>query len=197
MDYADILAQVPLFAPMKKRELKKIAEAVEELAYEPGEMVITEGERDARLFVLLEGEVEVIKGLGQPGQRLLARLGPGGYFGEMSVWGDAVRTASVRATDSARMLSLGDFNLRQAMERHPYIAVELLNVMSRRMQQMEERLLGVLGGLVPICASCKNIRQADGSWISVERFVEEHSEADFTHGLCPECKKRLYPELEN
>lgn len=77
MDYADILAQVPLFAPMKKRELKKIAEAVEELAYEPGEMVITEGERDARLFVLLEGEVEVIKGLGQPGQRLLARLGPG------------------------------------------------------------------------------------------------------------------------
>jgi CRP-like cAMP-binding protein len=197
MDYAEILAQVPLFGPMKKRELKKIAEAAEELLYEPGEMIITEGERDSRLFVLLEGEVEVIKSLGQPSQRRLARLGPGGYFGEMSVWGKAVRTASVRATGPARMLSLGDFSLRQAMERYPYIAVELLNVMSLRMQQMEERLLGVLGGLVPICASCKNIRQDDGSWVSVERYVEEHSDADFTHGLCPECKKCLYPELEN
>lgn len=193
MDHLEILAQVPLFAPMKKRELKNISETAEELLYEPGEMVIKEGERDGRLFVLLEGEVEIIKGLGQPGERLLRRLGPGAYFGEMAVLGDALRTASVRAVGPARMLSLRDFNLRQAMERHPYIAIELLNVMSRRMQQMEQRLLKALGGLVPICASCKSIRQPDGSWVAVETYVQQHSDADFTHGICPECKKRLYP----
>ncbi|MBU4277499.1 MAG: cyclic nucleotide-binding domain-containing protein [Proteobacteria bacterium] len=195
MDPLEILAQVPLFAPMKKRELKNISETAEELLYEPGEMVINEGERDGRLFVLLEGEVEIIKGVGQPGERLLRRLGPGAYFGEMAVLGDALRTASVRAVGPARMLSLRDFNLRQAMERHPYIAIELLQVMSRRMQQMEQRLLKVLGGLVPICASCKSIRQPDGSWVAVEQYVQEHSDADFTHGICPKCKKRLYPEF--
>ena len=195
MDNLEILAQVPLFAPMKKRELKNIGETAEELLYEPGEMVIKEGERDGRLFVLLDGEVEVIKGLGQPGERLLRRLGPGAYFGEMAVLGDAVRTASVVAIGQARMLSLRDFDLRQAMERHPYIAIELLQVMSRRMQQMEQRLLKVLGGLVPICSSCKSIRQPDGSWVAVERYVQEHSDADFSHGICPECMKRLYPDL--
>jgi len=197
MDHLEILAQVPLFAQMKRRELKNISETAEELLYEPGEMVINEGERDGRLFVLLEGEVEIIKGLGQPGERLLRRLGPGAYFGEMAVLGDALRTASVRAVGQARMLSLRDFNLRQAMERHPYIAIELLNVMSRRMQQMEQRLLKVPGGLVPICASCKAIRQPDGSWVAVEQYVQEHSDADFTHGICPKCKKRLYPELSD
>jgi len=195
MDHLDILAQVPLFAQMNKRELKNISETAEELLYEPGEMIINEGERDGRLFVLLEGEVEIIKGLGQPGERLLRRLGPGAYFGEMAVLGDALRTASVRAVGQARMLSLRDFNLRQAMERHPYIAIELFQVMSHRMQQMEQRLLKVLGGLVPICASCKSIRQPDGSWVAVEQYVQEHSDADFTHGICPKCKKRLYPEL--
>ncbi|MBU1274066.1 MAG: cyclic nucleotide-binding domain-containing protein [Proteobacteria bacterium] len=195
MDRLDILAQVPLFAPMKRRELKEINAMAEELLYEPGEMVITEGERDGRLFVVLEGEVEVIKGLEQGSPRLLRRLGQGAYFGEMAVLGDAVRTASVKALGQARLLCLQDFNLRQAMERHPYIAIELLQTMSRRMQQMEQRLLKVLGGLVPICASCKSIRQPDGSWVAVERYVQEHSEADFTHGICPDCIKRLYPEL--
>ena len=97
MDHLEILAQVPLFAPMKKRELKEHRlKPPRNCLYEPGEMVIKEGERDGRLFVLLDGEVEVIKGLGQPGERLLRRLGPGAYFGEMAVLGDAVRTASVR-----------------------------------------------------------------------------------------------------
>ncbi|MCF8044098.1 MAG: cyclic nucleotide-binding domain-containing protein, partial [Desulfarculaceae bacterium] len=195
MDHLEILAQVPLFAPMKKRELKNISETAEELLYEPGEVIIHEGERDGRLFVLLEGEVEVLKAQGQPGERLLRRLEPGAYFGEMAVLGDALRTASVVAVGQARLLSLRDFNLRQAMERHPYIAIELLQVMSRRMQQMEQRLLKVLGGLVPICASCKSIRQPDGSWVAVERYVADHSDADFSHGICPECKKRLYPEF--
>ena len=180
---------------MKKRELKSIADMAEELLYEPGEVVIREGERDGRLFIVLEGEVEVLKGMDGPSPRLLRRLGPGAYFGEMAVLGQAVRTASVKAVEQARLMCLKDFNLRQAMEHHPYIAIELLQMMCRRMQHMEERMLKALGGLVPICASCKSIRQPDGTWVAVERYVEEHSEADFTHGICPECKKRLYPEL--
>jgi len=52
-----------------------------------------------------------------------------------------------------------------------------------------------LSGLLPICANCKRIRDDDGYWHQVEVYVTKHSEADFTHGLCPECMKALYPDL--
>lgn len=52
-----------------------------------------------------------------------------------------------------------------------------------------------LEGLLPICSSCKKIRDDKGSWIQIESYIHDHSEADFTHGVCPECIKKLYPEL--
>ena len=52
-----------------------------------------------------------------------------------------------------------------------------------------------LKGLLPICSSCKKIRDDDGYWQNVEKYIREHSEAQFTHGICPECAQRLYPEV--
>jgi len=52
-----------------------------------------------------------------------------------------------------------------------------------------------LQGILPICASCKKIRQEDGGWIGLEKYISERSAARFSHGLCPECKVRLYPEF--
>ena len=51
-----------------------------------------------------------------------------------------------------------------------------------------------LSGLLPICSGCKNIRDDKGYWIQIEEYVRSHSEADFTHGICPGCRSRLYPE---
>ena len=53
----------------------------------------------------------------------------------------------------------------------------------------------VLGGLLPICASCKKIRDDTGYWNKIEAYIHDHSEADFTHGICPTCARKLYPEL--
>ena len=53
----------------------------------------------------------------------------------------------------------------------------------------------LLHGLLPICASCKKIRDDTGSWNVLESYICEHSEAAFTHGLCPECARQLYPQL--
>jgi two-component system, sensor histidine kinase and response regulator len=50
----------------------------------------------------------------------------------------------------------------------------------------------VLHGILPICASCKRIREADGKWAPVESYVREHSNAEFTHGLCPDCAKQTW-----
>jgi hypothetical protein len=52
-----------------------------------------------------------------------------------------------------------------------------------------------LSGFLPICASCKNIRDDKGYWNQIEAYISEHSEAEFSHGICPECAQNLYPDL--
>ena len=52
-----------------------------------------------------------------------------------------------------------------------------------------------LRGLLPICAACKDVRNDDGYWIQVESYLKSHSGLDFTHSICPECVKKLYPEF--
>lgn len=67
----------------------------------------------------------------------------------------------------------------------------------RLIVRLEQALANVnaLSGLLPICASCKKIRDDRGYWHQVEAYLSSHSQAQFTHGICPECAKRLYPEL--
>lgn len=62
-------------------------------------------------------------------------------------------------------------------------------------RELQEALTRVkaLSGLVPICASCKRIRDEKGAWNPLEAYIEGHSNAEFTHGLCPECARELYP----
>lgn len=52
-----------------------------------------------------------------------------------------------------------------------------------------------LSGLLPICSSCKKIRDDEGYWQQIEEYIRDHSEADFTHGICNECVEELYPEF--
>jgi hypothetical protein len=54
--------------------------------------------------------------------------------------------------------------------------------------------VGTLEGILPICASCKKIRQEDGDWTVLEKYISERSESRFSHGVCPECMAKLYPE---
>jgi len=63
--------------------------------------------------------------------------------------------------------------------------------------QLEDALTQVktLKGMIPICASCKKIRDDDGYWQQVEQYISSHSSAEFSHCLCPECLQKLYPEF--
>lgn len=56
--------------------------------------------------------------------------------------------------------------------------------------------VNVLSGLLPICSSCKNVRDDNGYWNKIETYISRNSEADFTHGICPECAKRIYPDID-
>ena len=92
----------------------------------------------------------------------------------------------------------GDFNdndARLASAFGDIASVALQN--SRNLDQLRDALARIktLRGLLPICASCKKIRDDQGYWNQIEKYIGEHSEADFTHSICPECAKKLYPEI--
>ena len=81
--------------------------------------------------------------------------------------------------------------LKQEMDRRKNRELELRR--SNEELQMALKEVKVLRGLIPICASCKKIRNDGGFWQQLEEYLSEHSEAEFSHGLCQPCIKKLYP----
>jgi F0F1-type ATP synthase assembly protein I len=76
--------------------------------------------------------------------------------------------------------------IRKADKEKSKIILELHNALDE---------VKTLSGFLPICASCKKIRDDKGYWNQIEAYISEHSEAEFSHGICPECSKKLYPEI--
>ena len=112
--------------------------------------------------------------------------------------GYAVGTLCV-VDQTPRELNLAQSDALRALGRAVVSQLELRRHVQERdnlLQQLNAAALNIkiLKGLLPICASCKKIRDDKGYWNQIEVYVADHSEADFTHGCCPECAKQLYPD---
>ena len=75
-------------------------------------------------------------------------------------------------------------------------AIWVTTLLSIKIIKEAKKEIKVLRGFLPICSSCKNIRDDDGYWSQIESYIDSHSEAKFSHGICPECFKKLYPGYE-
>jgi DNA-binding NtrC family response regulator len=95
----------------------------------------------------------------------------------------AQRTCELRQANEALR---GEIEQRKAAQQEREVLIQELR------QALAE--VKTLSGLLPICSSCKNIRDDSGYWRQIEEYIRQHSDAEFTHGICPECVKRLYPE---
>lgn len=73
---------------------------------------------------------------------------------------------------------------------------ELLQLEKSKLEDALSRV-EILSGLLPICASCKKIRDDKGNWNQIESYIRDHSEVEFSHGICPDCEKNLYPEYHD
>jgi sigma-B regulation protein RsbU (phosphoserine phosphatase) len=75
--------------------------------------------------------------------------------------------------------------------------VEMQDALATKIEELHRALdqIKTLRGIVPICSNCKKIRDDQGYWNQVEVYVRDHTEAEFSHSVCPECRKELYPEI--
>jgi len=87
---------------------------------------------------------------------------------------------------------------KHQMERLEALVRERTSVLEETNAKLSQALAKIqtLSGLLPICAGCKKIRDDSGLWSQVETYIAKHSEAKFTHGLCPDCARTFYPDVE-
>ena len=109
----------------------------------------------------------------------------------------AILASNYYFTDSDGDSTFGGDLVRLLMFLFAALLISLLNGVRRRLySELQEALAQVklLRGLLPICASCKMIRDEKGDWHQIESYISDHSEATFTHGTCPECFKKQFPD---
>jgi CRP-like cAMP-binding protein len=117
----DVLARMPLFARLDDRELLRVMQAVQVRRCADGEFVIREGDRGDELFIVLEGQVRVVRGA-----QTLAHLGPGEHVGEMALIRSVPRSASVIADGTAEVISIRRADFFEILRKEHEVAVKML-----------------------------------------------------------------------
>jgi CRP-like cAMP-binding protein len=125
-----ILARTPVFAGLPRRLLARLAVQLFEKAYAPGEAVFLEGDPGKGLFVVLDGEVEVLRETAQGPQRIVA-FGPGTAFGELALIDDLPRSATARATAPTRLLILYRTHFEELVAGDRTVAVTVMKNLLR------------------------------------------------------------------
>ena len=139
------LSEIPLFRSLPPHELDRLLETFETLTTPAGALLIQEGQPSSRFFVILQGQVEILKALGSREESRLGLRGPGEFIGEMGLLNqDGLPTATVRILEDARLLAIqfSDFNL--LLGRYPSLAYELASVLSVRMTAAQDETIRTL-----------------------------------------------------
>ena len=192
MKKEDYIAQVSIFSYFRKKDLQRLAKKSRYFSFEIGDVIISEAEYDRRFFILVDGKVDVLKSYGTRKQKLLRTLTPPSYFGEMALFDDMIRSATVVAREDIKTLCVGKLNLFKEIKRYPQLAIDLLQMLNRRLVALEKAVIKTIGGFIPICSNCKKIRDENGSWYSIDRYIMDYTEHELSHGICPECSDLLY-----
>lgn len=131
-----LLLQTPIFSVLPETDLESIVQAARIETYKSGEVIVKEGDTTGGLFIISEGQAEVITKAGTAEQTLLATLGSGEFFGEMSIIDDHPRTATVRAVTDTDCILIRRADFMAELERRPKIAVHMLPVLTRRLREV-------------------------------------------------------------
>ncbi len=128
-----VLENVPLFATLSQKQLEQIARLVDEVELPAGKRLATIGETGRELFIIVDGQALVTTRQGR-----IARLGPGDFFGEMSLIDGDPRSASVEAATPIRLLVLGYREFWQLLDEHLPIVRKIVRTLSKRLRDAEK-----------------------------------------------------------
>jgi CRP-like cAMP-binding protein len=140
---SSMLAGVPLFRDFGSRELGRLERVARRRTYSAGEVIIHEGKLAVAFYVVASGKVRITQRIGEDEVRELRVLGPGGSFGEMGLFSDRPRSATVTAVEPTECLALSRLDFLDQIRDHPDLAIKLLDTLSQRVVDAERRLAAV------------------------------------------------------
>jgi CRP/FNR family transcriptional regulator len=145
----DVLAGVPLFAALDADNAELLANALTTRAVIRGHVVFSEGDPGDRLFIVLDGKVKISRAAADGRENLLAVLGPGEMFGELSLFDPGPRTATATAVTDCTLTSLDHDDLRPLLNDQPAVAVQLLQALAQRLRRTNEAMADLVFSDVP------------------------------------------------
>jgi CRP-like cAMP-binding protein len=139
-DVVELLGRVPVFSTLEPGDLERIAQMAVPRHFEPGQVVFREGDQSDTCYVVREGHARAVRSHGDGRTITLATFGPGDIFGELAMFEDERRSATVEAIEPTSVVGVLGPDMRRLLNEHPQIAARLVIALGRRLRETNERL---------------------------------------------------------
>ena len=139
-DVVELLARVPVFSTLEREDLERIAELAVPRAFEPGQVVFREGDASDTCYIVRSGRARAVREHSGGRTITLATFGPGDIFGELALFEDERRSATVEAIEPTSVVAVLGPDMRRLMVEHPGISARLVIALGRRLRETNERL---------------------------------------------------------
>jgi CRP-like cAMP-binding protein len=139
-DTAELLARVPVFETLGHDDLEQVARVAVPRAFEPGEVVFREGDESDTCYVVRSGHARAVRAHPDGRTITLASFGPGDIFGELAMFDNERRSATVEATDRVEAVAVLGADMRRLMHDHSELSAKLVIALGRRLRAANERL---------------------------------------------------------
>ncbi len=139
-DVVELLARVPVFATLGEEDLQRIAELAVPREFDDGQVVFREGDSSDTCYVVRRGRVRAVREHRDGRTITLANFGPGDIFGELALFEDERRSATIEALVATSAIAVLGPDMRRLMARHPDITLKLVIALGRRLRETNERL---------------------------------------------------------
>jgi CRP/FNR family transcriptional regulator, cyclic AMP receptor protein len=135
-----LLARVPVFETLAPEDLERVADLAVPRRFEPRRVIFREGDDSDTCYVVRSGHARAVREHADGRQITLAQFGPGDIFGELAMFDNERRSATVEAIDDLEAIAVLGADMRHLLRRHPDIAVKLVIALGRRLREANERL---------------------------------------------------------
>jgi CRP/FNR family transcriptional regulator len=139
-EVVELLGRVPVFSTLEQSDLERISQLAVPREFEPGQAVFREGDESDTCYVVREGHARAIRSHGDGRTITLATFGPGDIFGELAMFENERRSATVEAIEPTSVVAVLGPDMRRLMTEHPEISTRLVIALGRRLREMNERL---------------------------------------------------------
>ena len=139
-EIVELLGRVPVFSTLEQDDLGRIAQLAVPRSFEPGQIVFREGDASDTCYVVRAGRARAIREHADGRTITLATFGPGDIFGELAMFEDELRSATVEAVQDTSVVAVLGPDMRRLMVEHPEISIRLVVALGRRLRETNDRL---------------------------------------------------------